>query len=152
MTTPDGAQVEAVAAILRRVPDGHPRAYAGDWYADTARRILKSLNDAGFTVAEADKPTIHELIERSSLGTPEAKAIRAQTPPHVVDEIMRRVDEREYIPTLGEYAEIIEFVVMHPGEPIPDEMSKAYADACERAALRRFGRQIAQAMNPERND
>lgn len=34
-------QVDAIAAILRRVE--RPRAYAGDWEADTARRILAAL-------------------------------------------------------------------------------------------------------------
>lgn len=39
------------------------------------------------------EPTIEELIENSSLGTPEAKAIRAQTPPEVVDEVMEKLRE-----------------------------------------------------------
>lgn len=34
------------------------------------------------------------LIDRSSLGTPEAKAIRALTPPAVRNEILRRVDQQ----------------------------------------------------------
>jgi len=34
-----------------------------------------------------------ELIERSSLGTPGAKAIRACTPRHVVDDMVRRSKE-----------------------------------------------------------
>jgi hypothetical protein len=44
-----------------------------------------------------DKPTtmgeytIAELIDRSSLGTPGAKKLRARTPQHVVDEILKRV-------------------------------------------------------------
>lgn len=37
---------------------------------------------------------IEELIDQSSLGTPEALAIRAQTPPEVVERIMRKVEER----------------------------------------------------------
>lgn len=37
--------------------------------------------------------TIAELIEASSLGTPEAKALRERTPPEVVDRIMERVEE-----------------------------------------------------------
>lgn len=42
--------------------------------------------------------SIEDLIERSSLGTPEAKAIRAQTPPEVRDEILRRVAEGDHGP------------------------------------------------------
>ena len=38
--------------------------------------------------------SIEELIEASSLGTPEAKAIRARTPRHVVDRIMQKIEER----------------------------------------------------------
>jgi hypothetical protein len=33
---------------------------------------------------------IEDLIERSSLGTPGAKALRSRTPPEVVDRIMRK--------------------------------------------------------------
>jgi hypothetical protein len=46
-------------------------------------------------MATDDEPrekTIDELIEASSLGTPEAKAIRAKTPPEVGEEVMRRLD------------------------------------------------------------
>lgn len=45
--------------------------------------------------------SINELIERSSLGTPEAKAIRARTPPAVAHAIvlasgyLRRAEEAE---------------------------------------------------------
>jgi hypothetical protein len=39
--------------------------------------------------------TIDELIEASSLGTPEAKAIRAQADPALVDRVLKRVDELE---------------------------------------------------------
>ncbi len=39
--------------------------------------------------------TIEELIEASSLGTPEAKALRAQTPPEVVAEVLRRVKAQD---------------------------------------------------------
>lgn len=37
--------------------------------------------------------SMEELIEASSFGTPGAKALRARTPPEVVDEILRRVDD-----------------------------------------------------------
>lgn len=37
--------------------------------------------------------TMEELIEASSFGTPGAKALRARTPQHVVDEITRRITE-----------------------------------------------------------
>lgn len=43
----------------------------------------------------AGEPDIETLIENSSLGTPEAQAIRAQTPPEVVDEIMEKLREAD---------------------------------------------------------
>lgn len=39
------------------------------------------------------EPSIPDLIERSSLGTPGAKALRERTPPEVVDRIMQKVGE-----------------------------------------------------------
>lgn len=45
---------------------------------------------------------IEALIDQSSLGTPEAKAIRAQTPPEVVERIMRKVEERSTDNARGE--------------------------------------------------
>lgn len=46
--------------------------------------------------------TIEELIDASSLGTPEAKAVRARTPRHVVDRIMQRVEEGEAFDSIEE--------------------------------------------------
>lgn len=43
---------------------------------------------------KGDGPSIDDLIERSSLGSPEAKALRKRTPPEVVERIMRKVEER----------------------------------------------------------
>lgn len=40
--------------------------------------------------------SIEELIEASSLGTPEAKALRSRTPREVVDRIMERVAEQPF--------------------------------------------------------
>lgn len=41
------------------------------------------------------EPSIEDLIEQSSLGTPGAKALRARTPKAVVDEILRRIETDE---------------------------------------------------------
>jgi hypothetical protein len=41
------------------------------------------------------RPTIEELIERSSLGSPEAKAARASADPEQVQKILRRARELE---------------------------------------------------------
>lgn len=37
---------------------------------------------------------VDDLIARSSLGTPAAKALRSRTPHEVVERIMRKVEER----------------------------------------------------------
>lgn len=38
---------------------------------------------------ERDEPTIHELIERSSLGTPEAKAARESVDPELARKVVQ---------------------------------------------------------------
>lgn len=48
----------------------------------------------------------------------------------------------EYIPTIGEYAEIIKWLVDYPGQELPQHMLKAYNDALERAEMRRFARSM----------
>jgi hypothetical protein len=55
-------------------------------------------------MADDDNPTFGELIERSSLGTPEALAWRRLTPPSVRDEILAAL----YGPdaSLGEPADV----------------------------------------------
>jgi hypothetical protein len=40
--------------------------------------------------SDPSQPTIHELIERSSLGTPEAKRIRESADPALVERVMER--------------------------------------------------------------
>jgi hypothetical protein len=50
--------------------------------------------------------SVDELIEASSLGTPEAKALREQTPAEVVERIMRKIAERGgALPTPAEAAQ-----------------------------------------------
>jgi hypothetical protein len=41
-------------------------------------------------------PSIEDLIARSSLGTPDAVAMRRSAPRAVVEEVLRRVDEDRY--------------------------------------------------------
>lgn len=41
-------------------------------------------------MSTSDPQSVHDLIERSSLGTPQARRQRALTPPHVVDRILAR--------------------------------------------------------------
>lgn len=55
----------------------------------------------------------------------------------------------EYIPTLGEYAEIIEWLANDNG-PMPLRMRRAYIDALERAAMRRFAHSMADAEDAAR--
>lgn len=59
---------------------------------------------------QVDLRPIEELIEASSLGTPEAKALRERTPPEVVDRIMAEVKRRSDPPdfTLTEAEAIAE--------------------------------------------
>jgi hypothetical protein len=59
--------------------------------ASMLRAALDKYDPAHASVSVA--PTIEELIARSSLGTPEAKAIRAQADPADVARVMARVDE-----------------------------------------------------------
>jgi len=40
-------------------------------------------------------PEFEALLDASSLGTPEAKALRAQADPKTVDEILRRIGKRD---------------------------------------------------------
>jgi hypothetical protein len=40
-----------------------------------------------------DRPTIEELVERSSLGTPEAKALRESVSPEAAAAVVRRSRE-----------------------------------------------------------
>lgn len=71
---PDPTSPERITEILRR----HRR---GIWICPGSG-------------TDANPQDIASLIERSSLGTPEAKAIRALTPPEVRDEILRRVGQQ----------------------------------------------------------
>ena len=57
--------------------------------------------------------SIEELIEASSLGTPEAKALREQTPPEAVQKIMDRVDELGVYVQPWEAAELGEMLHAH---------------------------------------
>lgn len=66
---------KALKAQLRRDGGVTPEMY------QRARNAVEKL-----------EPTMEDLIEASSFGTAGAKALRARTPQHVVDEITRRID------------------------------------------------------------
>lgn len=53
----------------------------------------------------------------------------------------------EYIPTIGEYAEVIEWLVDYPGQELPQHMRKAYDDALQRAEMRRLARSMGDAAD-----
>lgn len=53
----------------------------------------------------------------------------------------------EYIPTLGEYAAVIDWLVNRPSEELPQTMRKAYNDALERAEMRRFARSMEDMLD-----
>jgi hypothetical protein len=55
----------------------------------------------------------------------------------------------DYIPTLGEYAEIIYWLVAHPNEEIPKEMRRVFDDAIDRAELRHFAESLTHAVEDD---
>lgn len=77
---------------------------------------------ASFDEAEADPPSlasarpvaIEHLIERSSLGTSEAKAMRAATPPEVVERVLQRADELD---AMAEHGKRRSYKCAHPECP-----------------------------------
>jgi hypothetical protein len=58
-------------------------------YGSVQAHVLEKV--VRLLVELSELPTIEELIARSSLGTPEAVATRAQAPRKVVDEVLRKV-------------------------------------------------------------
>lgn len=80
--------IEVIAEALSAEVQGEPitEVYRPEGLAIV---VYNALVAAGLL---ADEKRFKALIERSSLGTPGAKALRARTPQGVVDEIMRRVD------------------------------------------------------------
>lgn len=52
-----------------------------------------------------------------------------------------------YVPTLGEYAEIIEWLVTNPNEEVPKHMRRVFDDAMERAGMRRFAQSMEDAVD-----
>lgn len=81
---------ELAQAFMQEKPWAEVRGEAMQ-VACVAIRIMEE-GDSMFPVGPK---TIDELIEASSFGTPEAKAVRAKTPPGVVDEIMQRMKEND---------------------------------------------------------
>lgn len=57
--------------------------------------LPKAITSCVRKILEKEQGTVEDLIARSSLGTPEAVAIRKSAPKHVVDEVLRRVDEKD---------------------------------------------------------
>lgn len=75
--------------LIRRAPYNHEVIVAGRWripyapaygWTEYVRGIYKAVVRTDPAYSDS---AIRGLIERSSLGTPEAKAIRARTPPEV---------------------------------------------------------------------
>lgn len=109
------------AAILRWIDAQDDAWWAeqrGTYVTELADLVLAARNNpeaegnpmhllgdpASFDEAEADPPSlasarpvsVEHLIERSSLGTPEAQALRASAPPESVAKVLARVDELEH--------------------------------------------------------
>jgi hypothetical protein len=96
------------------------------------------LRAAGVTV-EAD-PEFMKLIEASSLGTPAARALRASTPPEVVDRVRARMRELEREETMPYQPKMPLHLIaettkgMHPWEALPGTYdNEVLADADELA-------------------
>lgn len=86
------SDARVLAGLIREFPtEAEARTYMASERAEVSPRrwMLLQFRPAWETVAEC-RPTIEELIERSSLGTPEAVAMRAT----VSDEEARRCVER----------------------------------------------------------
>ncbi len=52
-------------------------------------------------------------------------------------------EDEEYVPTLGDYADVIEWFDTDVHLPVPAHLERAYRDAVHRASLRR----VAQMMS-----
>lgn len=50
--------------------------------------------------------------------------------------------EKSYVPTLAEYAEVIEELTINPGKALPVKFQKAHDDAMKRAELYRVARAL----------
>lgn len=61
---------------------------------DTPFNQCKHCGNRTYDYVDVRDVPIEELIERSSFGTPRAKAIRARTPKKVVDELIARMREK----------------------------------------------------------
>jgi hypothetical protein len=91
---------EALAAILRRaLEDGTARVVytapvGGSWWLQVDRTRVSAAERAALDAVASGEPerTIEELIEASSLGTPEAKAARESADPVLVQRVMSAFD------------------------------------------------------------
>src|SRR5690242_15034970 len=61
------------------------------WQRNLVRQVLELDDDPAVKVDLAFRPTMEALIERSSFGTPGAKALRARTPQNVVAEVIAKI-------------------------------------------------------------
>lgn len=80
-------EYEAMQMTVNRAAD-HMRGVA-----DRVRASLTPKEQAVLDLRMRGLSTIDDLIDRSSLGTPEAKALRALAPKAVVDGVLSRMDE-----------------------------------------------------------
>lgn len=85
----------------------------------------------------SDEPDIHELIERSSLGTPEAKALRATVSDEQVRRIIRRSHELHVRNVLGDIytAEGVEMVMQSRNTMLDGRSPNDLLDAREWSRL-----------------
>lgn len=85
----------------------------------------------------SDEPDIHELIERSSLGTPEAKAVRATVSDEQVRRIVRRSRELHIRDALGDIydPEGVEIVMRSRNTMLDNRSPNDLLDAREFARL-----------------
>lgn len=84
---------------MSRIPgtpaDGNPPVcdFVNQELAEHVAKLHNDWLEAGGRPVSDDEPTIEELIERSSLGTPAARALRARTTPEEVERVRERMEQ-----------------------------------------------------------
>ena len=106
MKITDDTTLGEISRFMKRARFTHRAMHLGDGFIVTLRThegadylgYGQSLSEALQCAIDrrmADMPEIDELIARSSLGTPEAVAARAEADPEAVKRVLERVDQIE---------------------------------------------------------
>lgn len=112
------------------IDDGQSRAAPVSWFATKTTASGGTYVTAVQLVEDEPEKPIGVLIEASSLGAPEAKAIREQAPPEAVARVLARTDELDGV------IHAAEGVVLEPGEYEIVEIHVADNDPAQKVAER----------------